>query len=164
MLIIYKCEQWQPWHGLTWQWPHCRNLPRLVKTVIPFVMTIYVLVVTSYFTVMSKQEMISSEAIGVVSYLSLTSLGCLLVARGGRPGVKQLSRIFKVHLCRYLSLGMGNGLSLPKFISFHAHTQGQLEVCKASTHTTYTIKEDDLQDGIRLSPSCSTHKSQRASV
>ncbi|XP_025114820.1 b(0,+)-type amino acid transporter 1-like isoform X2 [Pomacea canaliculata] len=42
-----------------------RNLPRLVKTVIPFVMTIYVLVVTSYFTVMSKQEMISSEAIGV---------------------------------------------------------------------------------------------------
>ncbi|XP_076449020.1 uncharacterized protein LOC143285542 isoform X2 [Babylonia areolata] len=42
-----------------------RNLPRLVKTVIPLVMVIYMLVVTSYFTVMSREEMLASEAIGV---------------------------------------------------------------------------------------------------
>ncbi|XP_048253387.1 b(0,+)-type amino acid transporter 1-like [Haliotis rufescens] len=42
-----------------------RNLPRLVKFVIPLVMVIYMLVVTSYFTVMTKHEMLSSEAIAV---------------------------------------------------------------------------------------------------
>ncbi|XP_046559322.1 b(0,+)-type amino acid transporter 1-like [Haliotis rubra] len=42
-----------------------RNLPRLVKCVIPLVMVIYMLVVTSYFTVMTKREMLASEAIGV---------------------------------------------------------------------------------------------------
>ncbi len=38
-----------------------------MKCVIPLVMVIYLLVVTSYFTVMTKHEMLSSEAIGVVS-------------------------------------------------------------------------------------------------
>ncbi|KAL8593098.1 hypothetical protein ACOMHN_018024 [Nucella lapillus] len=42
-----------------------RNLPRLVKFVIPLVMLIYGLVVTSYFTVMSSEDMLASEAIGV---------------------------------------------------------------------------------------------------
>nr|KAG5707992.1 hypothetical protein BaRGS_025130 [Batillaria attramentaria] len=42
-----------------------RNVPRLVKTVIPMVMILYGLVVTSYFTVMSREDMIASEAIGV---------------------------------------------------------------------------------------------------
>ena len=57
-----------------------RNVPRLVKTVIPLVMVIYGLVVTSYFTVMSREEMLASEAIGVVrSFFKLCWLASVVV-------------------------------------------------------------------------------------
>ena len=58
-----------------------RNVPRLVKTVIPLVMVIYGLVVTSYFTVMSREEMLASEAIGVVrNFLKLYWLASIVVS------------------------------------------------------------------------------------
>ncbi|KAK6185291.1 hypothetical protein SNE40_007557 [Patella caerulea] len=42
-----------------------RNLPRLIKVAIPTVGVIFMAVVTSYFTVMTKDELVGSEAIGV---------------------------------------------------------------------------------------------------
>ncbi|XP_050396685.1 b(0,+)-type amino acid transporter 1-like [Patella vulgata] len=42
-----------------------RNLPRLIKVAIPTVGVIFMAVVTSYFTAMTKDELVGSEAIGV---------------------------------------------------------------------------------------------------
>ncbi|ESO90784.1 hypothetical protein LOTGIDRAFT_122639, partial [Lottia gigantea] len=42
-----------------------RNLPRLIKVTIPTVGVIFMLVVTAYFTVMTREELVNSEAIGV---------------------------------------------------------------------------------------------------
>lgn len=46
-----------------------RNLPRLVKIVIPTVMLIYLSTVTSYFTVLTREEMMAHRWFGVVSLL-----------------------------------------------------------------------------------------------
>lgn len=48
---------------------HFRNLPRLVKIVIPTVMLIYLSTVTSYFTVLTREEMTAHRWFGVVSFL-----------------------------------------------------------------------------------------------
>lgn len=45
-----------------------RNLPRLVKIVIPTVMLIYLSTVTSYFTVLTPEEMTAHRWFGVVSF------------------------------------------------------------------------------------------------
>ncbi|BFZ12536.1 hypothetical protein BsWGS_15574 [Bradybaena similaris] len=42
-----------------------RNVPRVVKTVLPLVLVIYLLTVLSYFTAMTRQELLESQAIGV---------------------------------------------------------------------------------------------------
>ena len=47
---------------------------------IPFVTCVYLLTVTSFFTVLSRQEMMSAEAIGVVGnekFLGLSPLTCV---------------------------------------------------------------------------------------
>ncbi|XP_041376641.1 b(0,+)-type amino acid transporter 1-like [Gigantopelta aegis] len=70
-----------------------RNLPRLVITVIPLVSIIYMLVVTSYFTVMTKEDMMSSNAIGVTfgarvlgKYAAVIPIGVGLTALGSANG------------------------------------------------------------------------------
>ena len=42
-------------------------MPMLILIVLPFVTVVYLLMVTSFFTVLNRQEMVSAEAIGVVS-------------------------------------------------------------------------------------------------
>ncbi|OWF49895.1 b(0,+)-type amino acid transporter 1-like [Mizuhopecten yessoensis] len=43
-----------------------KNLPRLVKIIIPSVMVIYLLTVTSYFTVLTEEEMVGAHSFGVL--------------------------------------------------------------------------------------------------
>ncbi|GFO25003.1 Y+l amino acid transporter 1 [Plakobranchus ocellatus] len=42
-----------------------RNVPRVIKFILPFVLVLYLLVVLSFFTTMTKSELLQSQAIGV---------------------------------------------------------------------------------------------------
>ncbi|CAL1547646.1 unnamed protein product [Lymnaea stagnalis] len=66
-----------------------RNVPRIVKTVLPLVLIIYLMTVLSFFTVMSKEELLHSRAIGVTwaqnclnAASSIISVGVGLIALG----------------------------------------------------------------------------------
>ena len=74
-----------------------RNVPRVVKTVLPLVLIVYILVVLSWFTAMTRAELLDSRAIGVVSY-AFTFVHCnvfitnkqhiLLMIDNAAPGKK----------------------------------------------------------------------------
>ncbi|XP_012934860.1 cystine/glutamate transporter [Aplysia californica] len=66
-----------------------RNVPRIVKTVLPLVLMVYLLVVLSYFTAMTREELLNSQAIGVTwaqnvlgPASSIISIGVGLTALG----------------------------------------------------------------------------------
>ncbi|KAI8790983.1 cystine/glutamate transporter, partial [Biomphalaria glabrata] len=66
-----------------------RNVPRIVKTVLPLVLVIYLLTVISFFTVMTKDDLLHSQAIGVTwaqtalgPASSIISIGVGLIALG----------------------------------------------------------------------------------
>ncbi|KAK7114902.1 hypothetical protein V1264_000883 [Littorina saxatilis] len=115
-----------------------RNLPRLVKFVIPLVMLIYGLVVTSYFTVMSREEMLSSEAIGVTwaervfgdEAMAVIPIGVGLTALGSLNGT-------------FLSAGRLSGVAskdkqMPEVTSW-VHVRSKTPILTVYTRLTISI-------------------------
>ena len=55
---------------------HCRNLPFAIIIALPLTTILYVLINVSYFTVLTPQEIINSDAVAVVSYKDICSSSC----------------------------------------------------------------------------------------
>ncbi|KAL5022317.1 hypothetical protein ScPMuIL_001472 [Solemya velum] len=94
-----------------------KNLPRLIKIVIPFVTCVYMLVVTSYLTVLTKEEVAGPKALGVAfgdkllgSYNFLMPIGICLVALGNANATFMGSG-------RISSVAVGDGYS-PEVLSY----------------------------------------------